>query len=308
MIINKKQIRSLAPYTKGIRQNQDIVICIGIADIPNINLEEVGFSSDLEPGERVLPAAVGNVTLFNSRGKEVPLKDQPMETHYRQQEWTWKEFRGRYDFEEQSRIVDIPYERYPRKIIPPPSIELSVALDTDDHKLIVADSIQFTANNSESIVHIVNVFLELFGICEIRNQNLDAIITSPIRRLNWDVLPQGRKPWGQLKPLIQPVIDKLTEGNQIVIEKRFETINAFEPDFVAVGKAGFSGYLIFGFPEDNLYVLESTQTNNATYILENNWEYLSGLTKAEMLENNLHKERIIHRENWFEEIGRLLEQ
>ena len=68
------------------------------------------------------------------------------------------------------------------------------------------------------------------------------------------------------------------------------------------------GYLIFGFLEENLYVLECTQTNNATYILENNWEHLSGLTKAEILENNLHKERIIHRENWFEEIGRALEQ
>lgn len=308
MIINQKRIRSIFPHMKRIQQNQNIVICTDISNIPDTDLEEIGFSSDLEPGERVLPAAKGNITLFNSRGKEVPLKDQPMETHYRQQEWTWNEFRGRYDFEKRSKIVDIPYNRYPRKVIPPPSIELSISLNTNGHKLIVSDAILFNENNHELIIHVINVFLELFGICEIRPQSLEAIVTSPVRKLNWSVLPRGRRPWAQLEPLIRPIVNNLTKGNKIVIEKRFEAINAYEPDFVAVGQAGFSGYLIFGFFERNLYILESTQTNNATYVLENNWEHLSKLTKAEILEHNLHKARIIHRANWFEEIGRALTQ
>tara|TARA_B100000676_G_C18081341_1_gene851438 strand:- start:1294 stop:2220 length:927 start_codon:yes stop_codon:yes gene_type:complete len=306
MIINKKRIRSLSSYTKGIPEGQNLIVAVAVADVVKHSPQDVGFSAGLEPGEKVLPAAVGNVTLFNSRGKEVPLKDQPMETHYRQQEWTWKEFRGRYDFEKRSRIVDIPYERYPRKIVPPPSIELSVAVDTEGEKLIVADPIRLIGNNEEIIVHVINVFLEIFGICEIRNEDLDSIIRSPVRRLNWDVLPKGKKPWGEMKSLMQPVIDGQSEGNKVVIEKRFEAINSFEPEFVAVGRAGFSGYIVFGFPESDLYVLESTKTNNATYVIENNWEYLSGLTKAEILERKLHKERVIHRENWFEEIGRVL--
>src|SRR5690625_227052 len=308
MIIQKTRIRSLSSYTKGIPVDQNLVIAVATSDIVKHSPQDIGFSIGLEPGEKVLPTAVGNVTLFNSRGKEIPLKDQPMETHYRQQEWTWKQFRGRYDVEERSKIVDIPYERYPRKIVPPPSIELSVAADTDGRKLIVADPIRLNDDNEEAIVHVINMFLEAFGLCEIRNEDLDAIIRSPIRRLNWDVLPKGRKPWRTLKPLIQPVIDDQSEENKVVIEKRFEAINSFEPEFVAVGQAGFSGYIVFGFPESALYVLESTQTNNATYVLENNWEYLSGLTKAEILQNKLHKERVIHRENWFEEIGRVLSE
>lgn len=113
-------------------------------------------------------------------------------------------------------------------------------------------------------------------------------------------------PWATLRPQLDRVIDRTPSGNQPVIEKRFQAINQHEPDFVAVGRAGFSGYLIFGFPDRNLYVLESTETNNATYILREDWERLSTLTKAEILGAELHERRVIHRENWFAEIEGIL--
>lgn len=64
--------------------------------------------------------------------------------------------------------------------------------------------------------------------------------------------------------------------------------------------------MIFGFPSKSLFILESTQVNNATYVLDRNWEDLSAMTKAELLNNNLHKKRLIHRENWFAEVNRVL--
>lgn len=306
MIINKKRIRTLGAYTKGLQEGQPIVVSVGVSDIDSVAAIAVGFSPDLSPGETVLPKAIGNISKFNAEGKEIPLKDEPKETHYRQQEWTWKEFRGRYDFEEKSKIVDIPYERYPREHVEPPAVELNIATNADSEKFIVSDPIEFTTENEDHLVHIINLFLEIFGYCEIRSENLDSIIRAPLRKLNWDVLPPGKKPWGELKPLVHEATENLSEGNKVVIDKRLESINVHEPDFVAVGRAGFSGYLIFGFPDKNLYILESTQTNNATYVIEKNWEVLSGLTKAEILENNLHKERIIHRESWFNEINRVL--
>ncbi|WP_299232411.1 hypothetical protein [uncultured Halomonas sp.] len=306
MIITKKRIRSLRAYTKGLVEAQPLVVCVSVSDIDTNTAIDIGFSPDLLPGESVLPKAVGNITTFNAEGKEIPLKDKPKETHYRQQEWTWKEFRGRYDFEERSRIVDIPYERYPRKFIEPPAIEFNVATNAGSEKLIVSDSVEFLPKNDNLIIHVINLFLEIFGYCEIRNAGLDSIIRAPLRKLNWDVLPPGKKPWGELKPLVREATEHLSDGNKVVIDKRLESINVHEPDFVAVGRAGFTGYLIFGFPEKSLYILESTQTNNATYVIENNWEVLSGLTKAEILENDLHKERVIHRESWFNEINRIL--
>jgi hypothetical protein len=306
MIITKSRIRSLNSYTKGLIQNQPIVICVGCSNVDTSKILSIGFSSDYSPGETVLPKVIGKITEFNAEGKEIPLKDQPKETHYRQQEWTWKEFRGRYGFEEKSKIVEIPYERYPRKFIKPPSIELTIVSNTSGEKLIIADPLDFTTNNEDLLLHIINLFLEAFGHCEIRNENLDSIITAPLKKLNWDILPQGKKTWEELEPLVSKATEHLTDGNKVVIDKRLESINFHEPEFVAVGKAGFTGYLVFGFPDRDLYILESTQTNNATYVIENNWESLSSLTKAEILDNNLHRERVIHRENWFSEINRVL--
>ncbi|WP_315980950.1 hypothetical protein [Aliamphritea spongicola] len=183
---------------------------------------------------------------------------------------------------------------------------MNIATNSNSEKFIISDPVEFTSENDDLLVHIINLFLEIFGHCEIRSENLDSIIRAPLRKLNWDVLPPGKKPWGELKPLVREATGNLSDGNKVVIDKRLESINVHEPDFVAVGRAGFSGYLIFGFPEKNLYILESTQTNNATYVIENNWEVLSGLTKAEILENNLHKERVFHRESWFNEINRVL--
>ena len=100
---------------------------------------------------------------------------------------------------------------------------------------------------------------------------------------------------------------KTSEQNQVVITYRLTTITDFEPEFVAIGRAGFSGYLIFGFPKKNLFVLESLYSGNATYVFAEKWEGLSKLTKAEILQGKLQKDRIIHRENWESQINNILE-
>lgn len=306
MLISKKRIRSIGAYSKGLTTGKPVIICVDTNHIdPNLAIN-IGFTPILEVGETILPAISGSISRFNAVGKDIPLKDLPMERVYRLGEWKWKQFNGRDNFEEKSKIVDIPYSRYKREHIPPPSIELSIFSNAAGEKIIATPAIVFNTEKEILITHTINLFLEIFGICEIRNENLDSIIKVPIKKLNWDILPQGRKPWGELKSLVAPVINKLPGGNRVVIEKRVESINAFEPEFVAVGRAGFAGYIVFGFPEKSLFILESTQINNATYVIENNWEKLSGLTKAEILNNNLHKQRVMHRENWFKEINTLL--
>lgn len=75
-------------------------------------------------------------------------------------------------------------------------------------------------------------------------------------------------------------------------------INECNPDFIAYGRSGFRGYIVFGFCKKNLFILESIFPNNATYIFESDWEGLSKLTKSEILNHNLQKGRLIHNANW----------
>ncbi len=224
MIISKKRIRSLGGNLKGVEAGQEIIAAIPYTDEIHGTLITCGFSEELESGESVLPSIVGPVTKFNSEGKYISHKDQPMETAYRQQEWTWQEFHGPYDTVEQSRIVEVPYPRYPRTFIDPPAIELSLATNSNDNLLVVSLPINYFPENDELLVHTINVFLEIFNECHILDTTMQGIIRAPIKRLNWEILPQGRKPWGELRPLISGVIDGLPEGNRKVIDKRIETV------------------------------------------------------------------------------------
>lgn len=125
--------------------------------------------------------------------------------------------------------------------------------------------------------------------------------------LNWEVLPSGDYPWERMQDDLKKVSEKSSKTAKKVLIDKCEFINSFQPDFRAYGKSGFKGYVIFGFADRNIFVLESVYPNNATYVFGKNWEELSKLTKAEILKGNLQDVRIIHNDNWQQEIRDLLE-
>lgn len=107
-------------------------------------------------------------------------------------------------------------------------------------------------------------------------------------------MKSGRMPWEQLNKYMAPIIDKAEEGNKRFIQERLETLNVYGPDFTAVGRGGFEGYVICGFENQGIYVVESGCYGNATYVFGHDWEYLSQLTKKEILDDNLQEDRVIH--------------
>lgn len=306
MIITKKRIRNLNKYLLPLHENQQFVV--GVKNISRFykKLYYLGFSKKLEVGERILPNfSFGPVSLYNAEGTYIIHKHRPMETAYREIEWYWKEWSGRYDTVERSKIVDVPYKRYPRTFVPPPSIEISIEQESNGEKLIISEKLKKKKSEHEKILHIINLFLEIFGEAEILNENLDSYYVTPVKRLNWKILPEGQMPWTKLKGKVEPIIEKAAKGKRNIIRNRFETINKYKPTFVAVGQGGFDGYVIFAFPSKNIYVCESIYPDNATYIFDNDWQELSQMTKAEILNNNYQKERIIHKINWHKNIKKL---
>jgi hypothetical protein len=92
-----------------------------------------------------------------------------------------------------------------------------------------------------------------------------------------------------------------------IVEHRIQVLTEeHSPALTAVGRAGFDGYLIFGYPDKHRYVLESLDYGNATYVFGENWEALSQLTKREIIADDLHLARIIHRQGWAAEIADVL--
>jgi len=303
MLIQGSSIRSLDRHLAGVKPGTEIAL--GVRDLQSrtARLKEVGFTTNLAPGERVLPpVSLGPTCARNAEGWVIVHKDRPKETAYRMVEWHWKEWHGRYDQQDRSKLVDVPYKRFPRTQVPPPGVEVSIAMTTAGEKMVVVDTITYDKAHEEQLLHAVNLMLDLFGECEILTANLNQILRAPVRRLNWDVLPPGQHPWPTLKPLLAPIIAKAPAGKQALIADRLETVSGYKPDFVAVGRAGFAGYVSFGFPKKRVFVLQSAHFGNATYVLGDNWEKLSQLTKGQILAGGLQKDRIVHLVGWHAKI------
>ncbi len=303
MLIQKKRIRNIDNYITAF-DGRGVFIAHALPG--QQKGESIGFTANQSLGEEVLPRIVGAVTRFNANGKSVPDKTLPKETAYRQVSWTWKKWVGRGQTEEVTETREIEYQRYQRVFTPPPGVELKIVENLNGEKLVISPKLTLTDEKKNLVTHCVNLFLELFGLCEVVDEELNTIVTTQSIKLNWSLLPQGQYPWSTIGPQIMSAIKPRGKGNSAVVEGRLQLINSKQPDFVAVGKAGFQGYVIFGFPNYNTYVLESSQCNNATYIFDNDWQHLSQLTKAEILDGNLHHARVIHRRNWTAEILRYL--
>ena len=239
-MINGKRIRNVERHLGYIKRGIQVIVGLGdISQFANL-LKEIGFSDTLEVGEAVLPPSrFGSISTFNAEGKYEIHRDRPMETAYRTIEWHWEEWHGRYDRVEQSKLVDVPYKRYPRTFIPPPSVEMLIAASKDGRKVVVGPEIEFRKKKDAVLLHIINLFLEIFGECDVFTENLKQIIRAPIRRLNWRVLPTGRYPWSKVCAEVKQIIEAAPSGKQDLIWDRLEAINKYKPDFLAIGRAGF---------------------------------------------------------------------
>lgn len=307
MGINHK-IRDIAKYLRHIKLGKPYYLGLPIEEKHFEILEKLGFSLPPIQGERILPAGIfGSASLKNADGYEVVHRDQQKETAYRQAEWKWKEFRGRYDQVERSKIVEVPYLRYPRTQVPPFAIELEVMESKSGGLLIIAGPFIHQHSDVAKATNTANMFIELFNESLVFDEALALWNKAPLRRLNWELLPPGKNPWESAQAGLKKIVERADKGNQPVIQKRFEAIGLYDPEFVAEGKAGFDGYVVFGFPSNGFCILESNSVNNATYVLnDGNWESVSQLSKAEILNVQAHRSRLIHRKNWFSELRSLL--
>jgi len=205
-----------------------------------------------------------------------------------------------------SDIRDVEYKRYPRTFVPPPSIELKIGKTAAGQLAVGSPAVILTDETRAQVKHIINLILELFNYCEVFDESLDEMAAAPLRRLNWRLLPPGEYPWPRLREQIQELLERTGKRKQEVLQYRLEAINGYGPEFRAIGEGGFRGYIVFGFPDKAVYLFESMYTGNATYAFSHDWATLSKLTKAEILNEHLQTDRLIHITGWAEKVHSIL--
>lgn len=298
MRIERTQIRNVDRYLKLLPPKSTFKI---ITDATAAALARAGFEEGAASGATILPAVRGRTSRFNAEGKWHVRRDLPKEERFlfsrvfRRMEWHGQE---RVEVED---VVDYKRMCYPRELVAPPGVELTY-VEHDADKLIVSPELQYTPANDANNRHVINLMLELFGSCEIVLENLARLTPPATRRAHWVMLPPGEDPWDRIKAHVKGVYGKKSPQIAEAVLLRQQTILAHEPKDIIQGTAGFSDYIAYLFPDRGLVVLESVFYGNAMYLFGQDWEKLSQLTKAQIIQGELAEERIVHTKGW---IGRL---
>jgi hypothetical protein len=296
---------NLGNYLAGLTPGSSFRIVIEIEEGDGSHLAAAGFT-DPESGQTILPSPIGPVSRFNADGRWDIHRDQPKESRYvRTVLWRWEQWAGRGHTEEHEGMRDIYRDCFPRAFVPPPSVEMTYTED-GGRKRVVSEVFRHDAASAERIKHAINLFLELFGRCDLANVDLTCFSPPTTRRVNWRMLPPGEYPWARLKEHLDGVLHHSSEDTRTVIWDRQENIRSHNPAEICIGLAGFRDHLAYSFPEAGLVVLESVRRDNAVYVFGLDWERFSQLTKAEILDGHFHLARIVHSGGWKRRLAELL--
>lgn len=251
-------------------------------------------------GDSILPAAIGKISEFNARGKEIKRRDLPLIKKSIPQYRSWKDWHGNDHSGVQIRTMDV----YPIDFVRPPMEHLSLSV-IDGKGFIVTRRVKVD-EAPNALLHVANLMLEFFGEFEIFDVERQRIAKVQARQLQWDLLPPGKYPWKSAEAIVKPYLTGLRPSEQGVIEYRIREITRFEPDFLATGRGGYQGYFVFGFVKRGIYLLESSNLDNATYKFGEDWEVLSTLTKDEIINGDYSHKRLIHDKTWGRKIREML--
>lgn len=302
MIIKAKRIVNIEKYLAAIEPGADLQLSVPFEDIAASQVTKVGFSKDFGDGDTILPSEIGPVSRFNASGRWDVIKDLPKVKRFMYSRiWRWKEWAGRDSYIEQEEERDVYRDCYQRKFTAPPSEEITIFKGAIvSHKFVVKKQ------NHDAIKHAINLFLELFGVCHLVSKDFKFVGVT--RKVNWVILPPGDNPWGSLELAIKKRIYSSSTDMQTLIIDRQKTIYNYKPRERAVGMGGFQDYVAYVFEKLGIVVLESIKKGNAIYIFPKNWESFSKLTKAQILDENLHLERIVHSVGWKAKLKMFMER
>ena len=243
----------------------------------------------------------GKYSLKNVFGEELIRKDLPKETHYTEIESpNWG------DSSNGTHTVRLPHEKYPRDIIPPKliAIEINHKQSSDSHFIFnfrVARILDKQSNEFiEELLFDLNLLQENLGRCGIENGDKPISTYADTLTVSWEIFPPGSKE----EALARIFRGKnLTTDKKNVAENRYDFFMSLEPKKIISGNSTFSNY-IGAMLEDDLVVFENIEYGNAIYILYDNWDDISKLSRIDLLSGRAgdNFDRVIHNGNWKDEV------
>lgn len=224
MIIKKSRINSVDKYFANIAEDKEVYVSVP-ADENNIDLLKMDGCLD---GTCVVPQPIGPVTRFNLYGKELIHKEMEKEHREIERDYHIVDWHGtdHYGTCFQNRMC------YPKEYIFPPLSRII----RDSGKL---RSELLTKADVELLKHTINMFLEVFGYCEIVDKDENPIGQKiKIKEVSWRILPPGKYPWERAEKALDDYFEKAPGKNKEVLRNNHKTFAKYEPDFLAMSEDG----------------------------------------------------------------------
>lgn len=287
MLIHKKRIRNPKRYLYEVPEGENFYVAVKVQQHKSERAKYYGLKED---SILRIPIGRGTTTRFNADGKWVAKRDLPMEERVFEHDYHVVDWHGNdhYGTCFQSRMC------YQREYINPTEITFSY-----ENGIVFSQQLNNCEECYGNIKLAINIALEMFGECEIWNENKAPFIPQVKEVIvPWEILRSGTRDDDVWEKYIDGILKNKSKSHQAVIRNRHKFINTLKPDYRVLGTQNFYGYVVYAFEKKNLYIFESDNIDNATYIFAGDWQEASKLTKTQILSGNLQYARVFHTKNW----------
>ena len=258
------------------------------------DLKKYNIPQKFNSGASVIPAPKGPATRNNVNGKYV--RKQPEQKTTRRVHISFNRKDGTHV--EYDRDFNVFVKVLQHKF----NISLHYKKNKHGQEVIVSDTLVYN-NKPENILkntHIINVFCEISNDFEIFNTEYEPAIHFN-KRFEEDILPHGSLNDRDVMEELASFAGRYTKNNEEkkAFQKRLQVLKNYNPDIRGKGPSNFFGYIVFGFSDLGIAILETMYADNATYIFRiADYEANAISDKQTVLKNKTMLKRIYHYDDW----------
>ena len=271
----------------------------------NLNLQlinnKINFNSQFIPKSKV-----GFVSRKNIDGYKIVHKgrDKVRKTFYAGE----RPYYG--DWSKGSFSHYLTKEVYPTDDIPPRELSITMELldeTADDFKIKVSIDIILNKNDEnfdEELFFAINLLQEnVYSVNVFSSETTSEEYLNTLL-LSWDVFPPGLR--NQDLERIMRGSGNLTAKKIKQVQNKYDYLVNLNPVEIISGSSGMRRYFGVKF-SDNLVVFENLNYGNAIYVLFENWEELSRMSRTEIQTRPANEYiRIKHTSNWKQSLERVI--
>ena len=246
-------------------------------------------------GSSILPSKMnGRYSKYNCEGRQIRRKDLPKID---------KIFFGECYPYGNTNSSKVPYS-YTKKVWQveewiPQYLKINISVNTEFDGFSAFFEVNTILDKQrqdfeEEVLFAINLMQENIGKYEIYPADAEPSEIAKWEYVNWEFLPPGKID----EELVKKYFGKKSNQEQKEILERYNFMQSLSPICMISGTNYFSKYFGAKF-ENEVVVLENTESGNAIYVFHQDWEELSKLSRSDLRKISSAKvTRIVHLGDW----------